>query len=125
MRSLTLGLFLAAAISTPLPAFDAATQCQGHATPGFSYHDCLRGVYLTTSIWSGSCAPQEPCYYIYNSVMEERAACGGQTIHPPPLMGPIPCGGSEFCYTTYQGATVAWTLFTCSGCPVVAEDTPG
>jgi hypothetical protein len=110
----TLHLILASIMAlAPVVPSQIQNPCVGMLYRGISYHDCLDGVYLTTSIWSGECG--EGCPYIINVTIEIDDDCGGGWDHATKV-GVLPCGGSKLFKFTYQGDTVAWSNVACSPC---------
>lgn len=113
MKSLSLGLLLVAAIGAPSPAVEIDWFCDGVVFQGISYNDCLRGVYLSTSISDALC--DTACAYSLHAYLEIRASCGGGS-ETHTLSGSLACGQISQNTIQYGGSPAAWANFTCVMC---------
>ena len=81
---------------------------------GFGYHDCLNGLWLTTSVWPGAC--DVGCPYIFSVTMEVDEECSDDKWQSVQSVGVMECGGFVNTRFTFDGDQVAWASANCSTC---------
>ena len=123
MKTLPIILALAILVGSATPNDPLPIECKGAIYSGFTYHDCLEGLYITTSIWSGPCG--EGCPYIINVTAEVKEECEGEHWQHVTLTGVLACGSQRHYTYTFNGDNVAWAHLVCTSCSVVVPVDPG